>query len=447
MIQDTNALWAIVLNEIETQISKANFLTLFKKTQLLSLEENVATISAPSTMIIDLLEKRFIEMIKRALDKNAGKDIKIIFIPKSPAEKTNYESAPLFTGINDKIQVGHLPRVRKDYTFQNFAVSSGNQLAFVSAQAISKKLGESYNPLFIHGPVGVGKTHLMHAIANTVYEKFPEKKISYLTSEDFTNEVVEAIRTNDTARMKRKFRNLDLILMDDIQFIAGKEKVQEELFHTFNILIDRGAQFVLSSDKPPSEIRKIEKRLSSRFSGGLTVDIEPPDFELRTAILLIKAKKYNFNLPIETAKKIAEKILDSRSLEGNLLRLITELETNQLPIDAIAKRITLAGEKENSFFHPDEVLKNLCNFYKIKPTQIKSQKREASLVKARQVAMYLFRNKLGLSYVEIGNLLGGRDHTTIMHGVEKIESLMKNGILSDEVSKVIDYTEVTNSTN
>ena len=190
-----------------------------------------------------------------------------------------------------------------------------------------KKIGEAYNPLFIYGPTGVGKTHLMHAIANKVYEETPSKKIIYMTSEDFTNEVVEAIRTNDTAKMKKKFRNVDLLIIDDVQFIVGKQRIQEELFHTFNTLVDKGSQIVLSSDRPPTEIKNIEKRLSSRFAGGLSVDIEPPDFELRTAILLIKAKKFEFDLPIEVAKKIAEKILDTRNLEGNLLRIMTEYQT------------------------------------------------------------------------------------------------------------------------
>ncbi len=441
MNNENDKLWKTILNEIETQISKANFLTLFNKTQLLSFEEDVVTISAPSAMIIDLLQKRFYEIIKKAVDKNTGKNTKIIFVPKASVDKTSYENAPLFHSSQQKPIIGHLPRVRKDYSFQTFAVSASNQLAYVSAQTVAKKIGQAYNPLFIYGPVGVGKTHLMHAITSYVYKESPDKKITYLTSEDFTNEVVEAIRTNDTARMKKKFRNLDILAIDDVQFIAGKERVQEELFHTFNILIDKGAQIVLSSDRPPSEIKKIEKRLSSRFSGGLTVDIEPPDFELRTAILLIKAKKHSFNLPIEAAKRIAEMVIDTRSLEGNLLRLMTEVETSSEPIDLLTNRLMSKESMRESTAHPDDIILNLCNFYRIKPTQIKSPKRDASLVKARQVAMYLLRSELGLSFVEIGNLLGGRDHTTIMHGVDKIQGLIDKNVFTEDVKKIMASTK------
>ena len=439
MKDKNNILWKKVLGEIETEVSRANFLTLFKSTGLLSIENGVASIAAPSTMIIDLLQKRFYSIIKKTVDKYTKIDTKIIFIPKiiNKEIRENITIAPLFTQTEGKqIQtIGHLPRVRADFTFQTLAVSSSNQLAFVSATTVAKKMGQAYNPLFIYGPVGVGKTHLMQAIANEVYRNNPDKKIIYTTSEEFTNEVVEAIMGNDTARMKRKFRNVDLLIVDDVQFFAGKDRAQEELFHTFNILIDRGAQIVLSSDRPPSEIKKLEKRLISRFAGGLTVDIEAADFELRVAILLIKAKKYNLNLPMESAKKIAEKAHDSRELEGLLLKMITIATglgveiTPELAEDSLSQNT----DEERGSFRPDEVIKNICTFYNIKETLIKGPKRDSSLVKARQIAMYILKNDLSLSFVEIGNILGGRDHTTIMHGVGKIERLILNKNFSDEI--------------
>jgi len=440
MKEENNLLWKRVLGEIETEVSKANFLTLFKTTGLLSLENNVATIAAPSTMIIDLLQKRFYQVIKKTLDKYIGQDTKIIFVPKviNHATKGQQIKTPLFAQIEDKPSIiGHLPRVRHDYTFQTMAVSSSNQLAFVAATTVAKKIGQSYNPLFVYGPVGVGKTHLIQAIANEVYQKNSIKKIIYTTSEEFTNEVVEAIRSNDTARMKKRFRNIDLLIIDDVQFFAAKERAQEELFHTFNILIDAGAQIVLSSDRPPSEIRKIEKRLSSRFSGGLTVDIEPPDFELRAAILLIKAKKYGVDLPIDVAKNIAQKSQDVRQLEGFLLRVVTQAKTKGEEITTLAAEDALSNHQEESrLFHPDEIIKNVCYFYNIKPTQIKSPKRSAYLVRARQIAMYLLKKELGLSLVEIGNILGGRDHTTVMHGLGKIEGFLISGSLSGEIKSI-----------
>ena len=433
MISTTEDLWKKVLAEIQTEVSGANFLTLFKGTSLLSLEDQVATIAAPSTMVIDLLNKRFYQLIKQAVDKNTRSDIKIIFVPKAPVYPlANDTIGPLFS-ISDKPKtIGHLPRVRPDYTFQNFAVSGSNQLAYVSTSAVAKKLGASYNPLFIYGPVGVGKTHLMQAVANEVYKKTPDKKILYITSEEFTNEVVEAIRGNETAKMKRRFRNLDLLMIDDIQFIAGKERVQEELFHTFNILVDNSSQIILTSDRPPSEIRKVEKRLLSRFSGGLTVDIESPDFELRCAILLTKGEKFNFNLDIETAKVIAQKTEDTRELEGLLLRVITEasaMQTDPSP-ELAEKALSINGIKKS--FYPEEVIKNICLFYNIKPTQLKGAKRDARLVRARQTCMYVLKREGRLTFSEIGNLLGGRDHTTIMYGVGKIEALLSENKYTEE---------------
>ena len=429
---DLEKIWKTILAEIQTEVSGANFLTLFKNTSLLSLEENVATVSAPSAIVIDLLNKRFHEVIKKALDKHTGFDTNIIFVPRAPITQTK-DAGPLFSLSEKPKAIGHLPRVRPDFTFQSFAVSGSNQLAFVSASAVAKKIGTAYNPLFIYGPVGVGKTHLMQAVANEVYHKTPDKKILYITSEEFTNEVVEAIRGNETAKMKRRFRNLELLMIDDVQFIAGKERVQEELFHTFNILVDNSSQIILTSDRPPSEIKKMEKRLLSRFSGGLTVDIESPDFELRCAILLTKAKKFNFDLDIETAKIIAEKTHDTRELEGMLLRIMTEASAQDVAAspELAAKTLKTNGSGTRAFY-PEEIIKSICDFYNIKSTQLKSAKRDARLVRARQVCMYVFKKEGGLTYSEIGNLLGGRDHTTIMHGVDKIEGLLNSKQFTEE---------------
>lgn len=425
-------LWDPVLGEIEVEVSRAVFFTLFKKTALTSLEGSVATVSAPSVMIADLLERRFYQLIKKSLDKQTGLDTKLLFVSKSiPLEIKRTEEGLMFP-TEEKITIGHLPRVRADYTFENLAVSSSNQLAFVSAKSVSQKPGNLYNPLFIHGPVGVGKTHLMQAIANEVYAKSPNKKILYITSEEFTNEVVEAIRTNSTSSMKKRFRNLDLFLVDDIQFLAGKAKIQEELFHTFNILVDNSSQIVLSSDKEPRDLKGIEKRLSSRFSGGLTVDIEPPEFELRCAIVLIKAKRLNMSLPMEGVKMIAQSLEDTRALEGALLKIVTEAKSLAVDITTGFIEKVLGRKDDGENFRPEDIINNICAFYGVRPYQLRSPKRDASFVRPRQVAMYLLKKRLGLTLSEIGQILGGRDHTTIMHGVEKIEGLVENGTVSSE---------------
>lgn len=437
-------LWQSVLADIQKEVSKGNFFTLFKPTVLLSLEENIATIAAPSAMIVNLLEKRYLPTISDALRQHTNEETEIILVAKTIPSHHLPDTTPLFSNesIQTPIQIGHLPRVRQDFTFETLAVSESNRLAFVSAQTVAKTPGSSYNPLFIYGPVGVGKTHLMQAIANEVYQADPNRKIVYITSEEFTNEVVEAIRANDTARMKKRFREAKLLIIDDVQFIAGKDRVQEELFHTFNSLIDSGGQIVLSSDRPPSEIKKLEARLSSRFAGGLTVDIEAPDFEMRTAIVLKKAEKFGYSISIEIAKIIASKEQDVRSLEGALLRVVTQASTKEqaLTEDLAEKALKNTGEEGKSKLHPDDVIKSACDYFNIKPTQLKGPKRDASLVKARQITMYLLKHELGMTYTEIGNVLGGRDHTTIMHGVEKMEALrLEKSTLHEEIVGITKY--------
>lgn len=433
MDSDLSSIWNKVLADIKPKVSDGNYGVLFKPTYLISIADEIATIAAPNTMIIDLLNKRFLSDIKELLYQHTKKDLTVLFIPKAPlpsSTKIAPQEGTLFqeSKAQAKPMVGHLPRVRPEYTFPNFAVSTTNQLAFVSAQTVANNIGRSYNPLFIYGPVGVGKTHLMHAVANQAYQAAPDKKIIYITSEEFTNEVIEAIRNNETARMKKRFRSAYVLLIDDIQFIEGKDKVQEELFHTFNILIDNQSQIVLSSDRPPHEIKKLEKRLSSRFAGGLTVDIEKPDIELKTAILQKKAEKYGHELPTDVAMSLAEQAEDTRSLEGLLLRVITEATTNNTNISLASAQNAMGNyaKKKAEHIYAEDVINAVCTYFRIKTTQLKGPKRDASLVKARQLTMYLLKHELGLTLVEIGNLLGGRDHTTIKHGVDKIEELVEN---------------------
>lgn len=429
-MQERNDLvWKKALATIENEVSRANYLTLFRQTALIDLSDTQATIAAPSLMVLDLLQKRFLPIIQSALEKETNNKMHLQFVAQTIASDNKKESdAPLFAQTATKTPlVGHLPRVRPDFTFETLAVSDSNRLAYESARNVATHPGTSYNPLFIYGPVGVGKTHLMQAVANAVYAQNPDNKIIYITSEEFTNEVVEAIRSNDTAKMKRRFRSANLLIIDDVQFIAGKDRVQEELFHTFNSLIDSGAQIVLSSDRPPSEIKKLEARLSSRFAGGLTVDVESPDFELRTAIILKKAEKTGVTISIEIAKLIAEKEQDVRSLEGALLRISALAASGEVSEETVRRILGAPAEDSRAHaLHAEDIIEAACVFYRIKATQLKGPKRDAALVRARQVTMFLLKHELGMTLVEIGNVLGGRDHTTVMYGVEKMEKLVEN---------------------
>ncbi len=433
-------LWKSVLAEIEITVSKPTFHMFFRGTHLESLENNVATISAPTIMIADYIEKRYYGMIKQSIDKKTNQDVSLVFLTNTSAKRReqNGNAGPLFSEL-PTLNKPRPHRIKKEYTFESFAVSETNQLAYTAAQAVAANPGDRYNPVFLYGTVGVGKTHLMHAIANFIFEKNNDVHVLYLTTEEFTNEVVESIRGKTTTQMRKKFRNVDLLLLDDIQFLSGKEKVQEELFHTFNSLIEKGAQIVFTSDRPPDEIPKIEARLASRFEGGLTVDIEPPDFELRTAILLMKSENYALDFSMEMAKLVAERITDTRALEGFLKKLSSLMNAN--PEKHISEQaiLRLLGKKAEvpHTIKPDQIIESICDYYTIKATQLKGKKRDAHLVRPRHVCMYLLKEVGGLTYAEIGNLLGGRDHTTVMHAVEKISKLMADsGVTQEEVGSI-----------
>jgi chromosomal replication initiator protein len=418
-------LWKQVLAEIEIEVSKPIFLTFFKPSALASLDSGVATIDTPTFMTAQYIEKRYYSLIKKIIDKKTNLNLSLIFTSEGITSKNgNRSEGPLFLkGMTS--QKSRPSRIRSDYTFETLAVSESNQLAYTAALTVSQNPGLKYNPLFLYGTVGVGKTHLMNAIANKAFDADRDCKIVYLTTEEFTNEVVEAIKEKTTFDLRRKFRNVDLLLLDDVQFLAGKERVQEELFHTFNSLIDKGKQVVFSSDRPPYELRKIEARLASRFEGGLSVDIEPPDFELRCAILLIKSRKYGINLSLDAAKMVAEKIEDTRALEGFLLRLSSTAPGGILEAGAEEVKTLLEKNKpQPAIARPDSIISAICNYYNLKSTQLKGVKRDSFLVGPRHVCMFLLKEEANLTFVEIGNLLGGRDHTTVMHGVEKIKEMI-----------------------
>jgi len=429
---NNDTLWKNILEELKISVSRAIFQTLFQNTFLISLEKDIAKVGCPSIYIQDLIEKRYYSLIKDIIDRQTKGNNSIVFTVK-PIHVSNFETGPLFVQEKKQDQVisaNHF-QLRTDFTFENFAVSSSNQLPFAAATAVAKNPGSAYNPLFLWGGVGVGKTHLMHAIGHEILRLNPNAKIICCPGEEFTNEIINAIKTKNTDLFKKKYRSAKLLLLDDVQFIAGKETVQEEFFHTFNAIQREGGQIVLTSDRPPGEIAKLEERLRSRFEAGLIVDISTPDFELRTAILLIKARQRKIDITMEAAQLIASNIDSIRKIEGFLTRLTSDSQVKNIPISdelirSLLGKNILDNQTNLKVVKPKEVIETVADYYKLKPSQFKSATRIREIAFPRQILMYLLRVEFKLPLVEVGNLLGGRDHTTIMYGVEKITNLLRD---------------------
>ncbi|PIR61598.1 MAG: chromosomal replication initiator protein DnaA [Candidatus Pacebacteria bacterium CG_4_10_14_0_8_um_filter_43_12] len=329
--------------------------------------------------------------------------------------------------------------LRSDYTFSTFAVSTTNEMAHAAATAVSNRPGLSYNPLFLYGGVGVGKTHLMQAIGNNILKNNPLVKILYCTGEEFTNEIVNAIQTKKARNFKEKYRTVDILLIDDIQFIAGKNAVQEEFFHTFNALTKVNHQIVLTSDRPPHEITLLEDRLRSRFEAGLMIDIQQPSFELRTAILLVKSKAQNLPISIEMAKTIAARVDSARKIEGIItsIRSEIELKKKELSPELIDEILQLEIETKRPRIKvaPGDIIKTVANHYHIKQSSLKGHSRIKSLVTARHVCMFLLKKELSLPLTEIGRWFAGRDHTSVLHAVNKVEREMNiDDLLQQDIS-------------
>lgn len=362
--------------------------------------------------------------------------------PVSPRVENLFSEASLAqAAVNRAAMLAQQAHLRHDYTFETFAVSTTNEMAHAAAVAVSKRPGTAYNPLFLYGGVGVGKTHLMHAIGNNILKNNPQARILYSTGEEFTNEIVSAIQTKKALKFKEKYRTVNVLLIDDIQFIAGKNAVQEEFFHTFNSIVQQTGQIVLTSDRPPHEINLLEDRLQSRFEAGLMIDIQQPSFELRTAILLIKAKANHLTITMDLAQLIASKVESARKIEGIIkkLRSAVELQRKQIDRQLVDDIIQSEGSTSHERLRvkPADIIKTVADHYHIKQLAIRGKKRVKSIVKARHVAMFLMKEELQLPYTEIGRWFSNRDHTTAMHGIQKImDDIEQNDQLMQEVSAI-----------
>lgn len=448
---DNNQVWKDSLEIIKVSVSPAIFSTWFSQSHLSSLTEAgeriAAEVGCPTSFAKNTIESRYFGLVQDSLSKVLGKNCDLTFIVKSNPNKQKLSEevvAPLFSiekDGNDLLEVLQRARLRPSFTFENFAVSSSNQMAHAAAEAVSQNLGNAYNPLFIWGGVGVGKTHLMASVGNYILRIDPNKKVIFCTGEDFTNDIVEGIRNKTTQAFRNKYRKLDLLLIDDIQFIAGKDTVQEEFFHTFNAVTSVGGQIILTSDRPPSEISKLEERLRSRFEAGLIVDVAPPDFELRCAITQIKAQEKGIALTPEQAQIIAANSESARKIEGLLTKLMTEIHVKKIPVSndliesSFAKNLETGSNLKRST--PDEVTEVVSKYYQVGKRLLLGESRARPIARPRQVLMYLLRTHLGVSLEEVGRVVGGRDHTTVMHAVEKVTQLATNDVqIREDILKI-----------
>ncbi|MEK7109674.1 MAG: chromosomal replication initiator protein DnaA [Patescibacteria group bacterium] len=396
---------------------------LLKHARIIKLIDDKIVLSVASPAAYDFLEKRT-DKIETDFFNHSQKKIEIEFIVKMPSKKTIV--APLLSFEPSIEDVFAKAGLNKKYSFDNFAVSTSNQVAYAAAQAVVENLGSAYNPLFLYGGVGVGKTHIAQSVAKKILEEDRNKKIYFCPGDNFTNELIESIRGKTTGHFRKKYRYLNLLIVDDIQFIAGKNAVQEEFFHTFNAIVSSGGQIILTSDRPPSAIKNLENRLHSRFLGGLTIDIQSPDFELRSAILLIKAKEKGINIDIDAVKIIAERITDCRGLEGALLSIYAKVfgVKEQIDLEAVESFFSKDNGGNKKRVNPIDVIKTVCSFYNIKQSHLKSPSRTASIAFYRQITMYLLQKELDLTLIEVAETLNRKDHTTALHAKQKIGNLI-----------------------
>ena len=437
---DLIEIWKNALGELQVSLSRANFETWFRNTFIVDFKKGIFTIGVPTFFVEDWLKKKYFKDISKALQKQVDdpiESIKFKIASPSPEQQIIIEKNKLIhkvvdnpATINTPSRGQSLPKnttLNDSYSFNNFVVGANNQLAHAAARAVVDKPGEIYNPLYIYGDSGLGKTHLMQAIGHSFLERYPNKNVLYVSTETFINDFISAVSSGSgkAKDFKDRYRTVDLLLIDDIQFLSRKESTQEEFFHTFNHLHQNKKQVVLTSDCFPKAIKGLESRLQTRFEGGMVTDISTPDLETREAILRNKAKSQNKNIPSEIINYIAQNIKSSiRELEGALTKVIATCElTGCEPTLEKASSIigTIAQERKQSIT-PELIIREVHRYYRVPIEELLGKKRNKEIVLPRQITMYLLRHEGSLSFPEIGREMGGKDHSTIMHGCSKIES-------------------------
>jgi len=452
-----HALWQSVLGEIELSVSHAAFTTWFKNTELIENNGNSVVIAVPNIFAKRQFEVKFNDQVKSILEKNGVKAQSILYSVNTSGKRTAVNREVTNQSQHDKAIDDILPRkshageshiaksslsasgLNPRYTFDNFIVGSSNDLAYTASQAVAAHPGVKYNPIYLYGGVGLGKTHLMQAIGNQIVAIQPDARVLYITFEEFTNDFLEHIRFKKKG-FSDKYRNVDVLIVDDMQFITGKEKTQEEFFHTFNALHQNNKQIIISSDKPPKSIPTLTERLRSRFEMGMSIDIQMPDFETRCAILTAKAGMSGVELDRTTVEYLANNIKTNiRELEGALNQLLAYAEMRGIEPDISTAEGLIGNVRHSRPQHltPKQIIEKTAKHFQLDTSEVCSAKRDKHIVVPRQIAMYLLRSELHLSFPKIAGELGRKDHTTAIHSVEKIERAIKlDFLIREQVSEI-----------
>ncbi len=439
-------IWQATLSELEKKISRPSFETWLKTTRPVSLHNDLLLVSVPNDFTKDWLISHYMKVINETLQNVSGNSYQVRFIAPRLDEITdedNFEDIAPLPQHKEQAAFFTSSWLNPKYTFETFVIGGSNRFAHAASLAVSEAPARAYNPLFIYGGVGLGKTHLMHAIGHHVLELFAASRVMYISSEKFTNEFINSIRYNKTVEFRNKYRNIDVLLIDDIQFLAGKEQTQEEFFHTFNALHENNKQIIISSDRPPKEIPTLEDRLRSRFEWGLITDIQPPDLETRIAILRKKAAQEKVTVPSDVILYIANNIFNNiRELEGALISVIACSSLTNRSIDLSLTEETLkniiAGQEKPLMITIEHIQKETAQHFALKPEDLKAKKRSKNVALPRQVAMYLARELTDASLPRIGLEFGGRDHTTVMHAHRKVTmDIQQNRQLKTMIEQII----------
>ena len=434
-------LWEQTLNVLKNEMSEVSFNTWMKSCDPISISEDTIKISVPNSFTRDILNNRYKDLVANSIQGICSKLYKLEFLISSEVALEEKNKAIKIKGspLNEEISNTLNPK----YTFDSFVIGNSNRFAHAASLAVAEAPAKAYNPLFIYGGVGLGKTHLMHEIGHYILENNPNAKVEYVSSEKFTNELINAIKHDKNEEFRNKYRHVDVLLIDDIQFIAGKEGTQEEFFHTFNALHDANKQIILSSDRPPKEIPTLEDRLRSRFEWGLIADIQVPDFETRMAILKKKADLERLNVPNEVMVYVATKIKSNiRELEGALIRIVaySSLTNREVSVDLASEALKdIISKKQGKSITIESIQDIVSSYFNLRVEDFKSQRRTRNVAYPRQIAMYLSRKLTDMSLPKIGEEFGGRDHTTVIHAYEKISENLKTdeGLQStvDDITK------------